>query len=131
MKLQDIADMKEYLENRCYCPYEIYELNGIFFQCFKPDTECILLVEGEREGWTFSLHGKFVIAKADDYYKDEIIYIEITDNEVDDCIIFDATENNKHQIVSFMNGEIDEMKLDSYDSNLSDVIDTCDCIMVN
>lgn len=40
MQLQDIADMKDYLENRCYCPYEIYDITGFFFQIFKPETEC-------------------------------------------------------------------------------------------
>lgn len=28
MKLKDIADMKDYLETRCYCPYEIYDTSG-------------------------------------------------------------------------------------------------------
>ena len=59
MKLKDIADMKEYLENRCYCPYEIYDLTGFFFNCFEPDVECELLAEGERGG----IHGSFVLAK--------------------------------------------------------------------
>ena len=30
MKLKDIADMNDYLENRCYCPYEIYDMTGFF-----------------------------------------------------------------------------------------------------
>jgi hypothetical protein len=30
MKLKDIADMEDYLENRCYCPYEIYDMTGFF-----------------------------------------------------------------------------------------------------
>lgn len=30
MKLKDIADMKDYLETRCYCPYEIYDMTGFF-----------------------------------------------------------------------------------------------------
>ena len=43
MKLKDIADMEDYLENRCYCPHEIYDISGFFFNCFEPDVECELL----------------------------------------------------------------------------------------
>ena len=33
MKLKDIADMNDYLENRCYCPYE-YLVQGVLFMEF-------------------------------------------------------------------------------------------------
>lgn len=59
MKLRDIADMKEYLENRCYYPYEIYDISGFFFKCFTPDIECEVLTEGERG----EIRGTFVLAK--------------------------------------------------------------------
>ena len=110
MKLQDIADMKDYLENRCYCPGEIYETNGYFYQVFKPETECVLLADGQQK----CLNGKFVIAKAYQASKDSIIYIDIYDNKVNDCVMFDATENNKKQILAYMNGEIDEIHIDRY-----------------
>ena len=115
MKLKDIADMKDYLENRCYCPYEIYDLTGFFFQTFKPETECELLCEGEKG----SIHGKFVIAKSEPKANSQIIYIEITDNRVDDCERFDATEHNKAQVLSFMNGEIDHLEFDCFEQKLT------------
>lgn len=31
-KLSDIADMDDYLENRCYCPYEIYDMSGLWYK---------------------------------------------------------------------------------------------------
>lgn len=31
MKLEDIADIKDYLETRCYNPHEIYDLSGFFY----------------------------------------------------------------------------------------------------
>ena len=48
MKLKDIADMNDYLENRCYCPYEIYDMTGFFYELFYPETECTVLVSGSR-----------------------------------------------------------------------------------
>lgn len=112
MKLKDIADMKEYLENRCYCPYEIYDMTGFFFNCFKPDVECDLLAEGERG----SVHGTFVLAKSSDFNNArlQIIYIEHTNGMVNSCIRIDATENNKEQVLKFLNGEIEKMYFDEY-----------------
>ena len=97
MKLRDIADMKDYLENRCYCPYEIYDMTGFFFQRFKPETECVVFAKGERG----AIHGTFVFAKESDDSKLQIIYIEHTDNVVDSCVRLDATENNVNQILKF------------------------------
>lgn len=113
MKLQDIADMKDYLENRCYCPYEIYDMTGFFFNEFKPETECSIFAEGERG----PIHGTFVFAKSSQFNEEplQIIYIEHTNNIVDSCVRLDATKNNVEQILKFMRGEIDKMIIDEYE----------------
>lgn len=116
MRLKDIADMTDYLENRCYCPHEIYDMTGFFYELFYPETECTLLISGSMG----KIHGTFVIAKPEktgDYKpKEQIIYIEITDNRVDDCVRFDNTQNNREQIKKFMNGEIDKMSINEYEN---------------
>lgn len=131
MTLSDIADMTEYLENRCYCPYEIYDMSGFFFQTFKPETECRHLIAGEMG----SIHGVFVIAKPNPKALEQIIYIEITGNNVDDCVRFDATENNIEQVLKFMNGELEEMVIDEFDKgatakSLEEIFEVADAIMV-
>lgn len=131
MTLSDIADMDDYLENRCYCPYEIYDMSGFFFQIFKPETECKHLIAGEMG----SIHGVFVIAKANPKALEQIIYIEITGNNVDDCVRFDATENNIKQVLKFMNGELEKMVLDEFDKgatakSLEEIFEVADAIMV-
>lgn len=110
MKLKDIADMNDYLENRCYCPYEIYDMTGYFYELFYPDTECKLLFSGNRG----AIHGVFVTVTSE-YNREEIIYIEITDDKVDDCTRLDNTGNNREQIEKFMNGQIDKMSIDEYE----------------
>lgn len=110
MKLKDIADMTDYLENRCYCPYEIYDMTGYFYELFYPDTECKLLFSGNRG----AIHGVFVTVTSE-YNREEIIYIEITDDKVDDCTRLDNTGNNREQIEKFMNGQIDKMSIDEYE----------------
>ncbi len=136
MKLKDIADMEDYLENRCYCPHEIYDMTGFFYELFFPETECTLLISGSKGG----VHGVFVIAKPErtgDYKpREQIIYIEITDSKVDSCIRLDNTQNNREQIQKFMNGEIDMMSFDEYDvgstqKNIEEIMSVTDAICVS
>lgn len=131
MTLSDIADMDDYLENRCYCPYEIYDMSGFFFQIFKPETEYKHLIAGERG----AIHGVFVIAKTNRDALEQIIYIEITGNNVDSCVRFDATANNIDQVLKFMNGKIDKMTLDEFKKgrtakSLEEIFEVADAIMV-
>ena len=130
LTLGDIADMEEYLAHRCYCPGEIYDLTGIFFQNFKPETECKHLIAGEKG----NIHGVFVIAKANPTVSEQIIYIETTGNNVDSCVRFDATENNISQVLRFMNGEIESMTIDEYNPGesrraIDDILKNADAIM--
>ena len=131
MKLQDIADMKDYLENRCYCPYEIYDLTGFFYQLFRPETDCLLLAVKRKE----ELVEKFVIAKSTDDAEEQIIYIEIKDNRVESCARFDATTHNKREVVEFVKGEIDKMTLDEYKDGatkeaLNEIMSVADAVIV-
>lgn len=131
MTLSDIADMDDYLENRCYYPYEIYDMSGFFFQIFKPETECRCLITGERG----AIHGMFVIAKENYDALEQIIYIEITGNNVDSCVRIDATENNIEQVLKFMNGKIEKMTFDEFKKgatakSLEEIFKVADAIMV-
>lgn len=130
-KLSDIADMDDYLENRCYCPYEIYDMSGFFFQLFKPETECKQLIACERG----AIHGVFVIAKSKYDALEQIIYIEITGNNVDSCVRFDATENNIEQVLKFARGEIEKMTINEFEKgatakSLEEIFEVADAIMV-
>ena len=136
MKLQDIADMRDYLEDRCYCPYEIYDMTGFFYELFYPDTECSVFMSGSRG----AIHGVFVIASSQQFgnikTKERIIYIEITDNKVDSCVRIDNTQNNREQIEKFMNGEIDKMSIDEYKdgytaTELEKVLSQADAICIS
>lgn len=112
MRLKDIADMEDYLENRCYCPYEIYDMSGFFFQIFRPETECTLLAEGERG----AIHDTFILAQSGDYPM-QIICIEHRNGVVESCVRFDATENNKRMVTDFLGHRIDKMTIDKYSDN--------------
>ena len=110
MKLKEIADMNDYLENRCYCLYEIYDMTGFFYELFYPETECTVLVSGSRG----AIHGIFVITSSDPI----------------------GNINGKEQIEKFMNGEIDKMSFDEFDDTntskeLEKVLSVADAICIS
>jgi len=115
MRLKDVADMEDYLENRCYCPNEIYDISGFFYELFYPETKCKLLASGTKG----AIHGYFVTATPERIGtvepKKQIIYIETTNDTVDSCVRLDDTPNNRKQITSFMDGLIDKMSFDEYE----------------
>lgn len=47
-KLKDFFDMEDYLAHRCYCPGEIYDPTGFFFQIFRPEDEVYKIGESEK-----------------------------------------------------------------------------------
>jgi len=127
LTLGDIADMDEYLANRCYCPGEIYDVTGFFFQVFTPETECKNLWVNDK--------AVAVIAKESPEALEQIIYIEITGNKVDNCVRLDATENNIEQVLKFMKGEINKVSLDEFENgatakSLEEVFSIADAIMM-
>lgn len=127
LTLGDVADMDEYLANRCYCPGEIYDVTGFFFQVFTPETECKNLWVNDK--------AVAVIAKESPEALEQIIYIEITGNKVDNCVRLDATENNIEQVLKFMKGEINKVSLDEFENgatakSLEEVFSIANAIMV-
>ena len=116
MKLQDIADMKEYLEDRCYCPGEIYDRSGIFYRVYHPNDECEILAEGKAE----DLEGSFVRVG------DQIIFIMHNGKKVDWCLSIDATENNIREVKDYMAGNVEKMSLNEFTE--SNVVETVDAV---
>lgn len=113
MKLGDIHDMERYLSEDCYCPGEIYDISGFFFEIFKADDECMLIAESE--GMTA------VVAKSSmsDDLKPQAIMFWHDDDDSPGRIIaakrVDATENNIGILRSIVNCESpDGMKFDEF-----------------
>ena len=87
-----------------------------------------------------AIHGVFVIASSKAFgnikSKEQIIYIEITDNKVDSCVRLDNTQNNREQIEKFMNGEIDKMSFNEFDDGntldaLNEVLSLADAVCIS
>lgn len=127
MILKDIANMEDFLENDCYCPGEIYDSTGFFFQVFEPTDACTLLVKGAY--------------KEDDVTavvcKDQIICFWIeNNNKIVQAVRFDATENNTSEIVKALTGKKDKIIIDEFENgkteaDLNKIMSIADSIIVD
>lgn len=109
MKLKDILNMEEYLQNDCYCPNEIYDGGGFFYQLFYADDECKLLGKTKHDSQYYK-----------DCYivlcKDQIIAFGFDENEkINFAERYDATENNIKLFKSVIEDNYNGMKLDVFD----------------
>lgn len=44
MQVKDLhTDITRYLENDCYCQYEVYDASGFFYTLVRPENECVLI----------------------------------------------------------------------------------------
>ena len=126
MQLKDIANMTEYLENDCYCPGEIYDNTGFFFQVFDAEDSCKLLTKGYYKEYDVTA----VICK------NQIICFFMTKNKISDATRWDATENNVSEIVSLLNGKKTTIKTDTFNNNSSEadlekIMSIADAIMID
>lgn len=107
MQLKDIANMEKYLQEDCYCPGEIYDVTGFFFQVFKADEECRLLVNGESRDSDDTV--TCVICR------DQILNFWINDdNNIVYAEMYDATKNNIREIINFWDNKNDKVTLDEF-----------------
>lgn len=135
MKLKDILDMEEYLENRCYCPGEIYSGDGFFFQIFKSDSDCKIIGERNDDKYNFIA---VISTPSGENQKAQILIIwrnkELT--MIEDAIRYDATENNIKLVKEIIAGKKDKGDFDEYEKGstakaLKEVFSIADAIMID
>lgn len=130
-KLGDIEDMERFLAEDCYCPGEIYDVTGFFYQVFSVDDECVLIEQSS--GITA------VVATSKHATKPQAIIFWHDDKDAPGRIIdaqrVDATENNIGILRSIVNGEkpdgrrLDEFEPGSTARSLSEIAKIIDIVM--
>ena len=123
-ELGDLYDMNYYLENKCHCPGEIYDISGFFYQVFHIDDKCILLCEGK-------LKDDDVVAVV---CKDQILAFWVENKHIISAERYDATENNISEIKALLTGKKDHITLNEYDGkdskkSLSELMQLVDAVI--
>lgn len=138
MKLKEVhKDMERYLEFDCYCPNEIYDMSGFFYQLFEPIEECYLLgisKGGNNRYFKDGYSGIYVISN-----KQIIEFsLEHETDKICGAVRMDATENNIKIFKEIIEtGKVpSEAKLDKFEDNHSDkdlkkILGMCDCVIMD
>lgn len=127
MTLKEIANMEEFLENDCYCPGEIYDTSGFFFQIFSAEDSCTLLVKGTYKDDDVTA----VICK------NQILCFWIENNKkIVGAVRYDATENNVSEIIAILTGKKTSMRPDEFEegkteADLKKIMSIADAIMID
>ena len=127
MILKDIANMEDFLENDCYCPGEIYDSTGFFFQVFESTESCKLLIKGTYKDEDVTA----VICR------NQILCFWIENNtKITNAVRFDATENNVSEIMQVLSGKktkitIDEFENGKTEADLNKIMSIADSIIVD
>ena len=129
MKILDIhEDISRYLEEDCYCPGEIYDLSGFFFQVFKAEEECKFVAKGKSRVSDAIIYCVICRTQILNFWIDEEKGIVLGAERLD------ATENNVRAVKSFLDGETDVIHLDEFNPgstarSLEDVLRYADAII--
>ena len=96
--LGDIDGMADYLENDCYCPNEIYDAGGFYYELFPP-TSSARVLERSNDG-----DARFLVAALN---KDEtslqlIAFTRDDDGRVADAVRADLTDRNRDVMRRFV-----------------------------
>ena len=132
-RLGDIEDMERRLAEDCYCPGEIYDASGFFYEGFSVDDECVLV--DRNDGMTA------VVARSSmsDGCRPQAIMFWHDDEDAPGRIIaaqrVDATENNIGILKSIVNGgkpdgrKLDEFEPGSMKKSLAEVMSIADFVI--
>ena len=136
MKLKDILNMEDYLKNECYCPGEIYSIDGFFYQIFRANEECKVIIENKEYNNSLSkIPCLVVISKSTDDIV-QLLIVMYEKNKIVDIVRFDATENNIKLIKEILETGKTNLKWNEYPEtktkeSLEKIFNIVDAIMVN
>lgn len=131
MILKDVhKDMERYLEYDCYCPGEIYDTSGFFFQVFKPEDECKEISRGadyrDPEDTVITV-----------VCKNQLINFWVREDKITEAERYDATENNIRIMPLAIAGKLSpEDKLDEFKpgetaKSLNEILSMADAVLMS
>lgn len=136
MKFGEVhEDMGRFLQEDCYCPGEIYGVDGFFFQVFTVNDECRLIERSEDMTAVIATTNRggqeLPKPQAIIFWHDE------GDGRIIDAQRVDATENNVEILRTIVQGgkpdgrKIDEFEPGSLEKQVKKVLDLADAVMVD
>lgn len=129
-------DMERHLQEDCYCPNEIYGVDGFFYMLFTKDDECTLIERNDERAAVIC-----TTSNGEEIKKPQAIIVWYDDEDAPGKVIaaqrVDATENNVGILRSIVRGDkpdgrqIDEFEPGSLERQVSKVLGMCDAVIID
>lgn len=132
MKLKEVhPDIERYLAEDCYCPNEVYSVDGFFFQYVFADAECKVIGTWHRD-----IDDVAFVVTASGKNHDHPILLNIwhKDGKVICMERYEYSEENMRNIVKLWNGEIKRVRVteaDDLTKSVSEVLSAADAILAD
>ena len=130
MTLKEIhSDIERYLEYDCYCPGEIYDTSGFFFEVFKADEECREISRGAD----YRNPEETVITVV---CRNQLINFWVRGDQITGAERYDATEHNIRIMPGVIAGtlkgvNIDEFKPGETAKSLKEILSMADAVLLS
>lgn len=132
MKLNEVhKDIERYFAEDCYCPHEVYSVDGFCYQLVFGDAECKVVGDyktKDDEDVTFVITAS---GKEHDY--PILLNIWHTDEKVTSMERYDYSEENLKNIVKYWEGKIETVPLteaDKLNKTVTEILGIADAIIV-
>jgi hypothetical protein len=132
MKLREVhKDVERYLAEDCYCPNEVYSVDGFCYQLVFGDAECKVVGNYKtKDGDDVT----FVItASGEEHDYPILLNIWHTDEKVTSMERYEYSEENLKNIVNYWEGKIETVPLteaDKLNRTVTEVLGIADAIIV-
>ena len=132
MKLNEVhKDIERYFAEDCYCPHEVYSVDGFCYQLVFGDAECKVVgnyktKDGEDVTFVITASGK-----EHDY--PILLNIWHTDEKVTSMERYEYSEENLKNIVKYWEGKIETVPLteaDKLNKTVTEILGIADAVIV-
>lgn len=132
MKLNEVhKDIERYFTEDCYCPHEVYSVDGFCYQLVFGDAECKVVGNyktKDGEDVTF-----VITASGEEHDYPILLNIWHTDEKVTSMERYDYSEENLKNIVKYWEGKIETIPLteaDKLNKTVTEILGIADAIIV-
>lgn len=124
-------DVERYLAEDCYCPNEVYSVDGFFYQLVYADAECKVIGTYPSGDSQVTL-----VITASGEKHDHLILLNIwhTSERVTSMERYEYSEHNLDQILRYFKGEISKVRLseeEELEKSVSEMLKYADAIMIS
>jgi hypothetical protein len=133
MKLNEVhKDIERYFAEDCYCPHEVYSVDGFCYQLVFGDAECKVIgtYPSKEDGEEIT----FVITASGESHDHPILLnIWHTAEKVTGMERYDYSEENLKNIVKYWEGKIETVPLteaDKLNKTVTEILSIADAIVV-